>query len=213
MIEILPAILVKTCEELKQRVAEVEPFVNRFHLDIMDGVFVPNKTIQPGELKEFRTRLSSEAHLMVSNCTKYVNEFLGLEFDMIIVHKEPCSDHETLNIIDRVRGEGRRIGLAINPATPISAIEKYLDDIDTVLVMTVNPGYAGEDFDVSMLPKIRMLRELKGDLDIEVDGGIKVGTARLAAVAGANIFASCSGIYGFKDKQKMIELLKADALL
>lgn len=210
MIEIVPAVLVKTAEELRQRVKEVEPFVKRVQIDIMDGVFVPNKTVQPEDMKDFKTDLVKEAHLMVNDNEKYVEAFLDLGFDMIIVHYESCKD--VPGIIRKVKDRGKKIAIAINPPTPLSAIKDYLDDLDMVLIMTVNPGFSGQGFDPSVLTKIRELRSMKRDLDIEVDGGVKVGTVKLAAEAGANIFASCSGIYKFEDKEKAVENLKEDAL-
>jgi len=211
MIEIVPAVLVKTAVELKQRVKEVEPFVNRVQIDIMDGEFVPNKTIQPEDMKDFKTNLMKEAHLMVNDNEKYVEDFLNLGFDMIIVHYESCKDIP--GIIKKVKNRGKKIALAINPPTPLSAIKDYLDDLDMVLMMTVNPGFSGQGFDPSVLPKIRELRDMRKDLDIQVDGGIKVGTVRQAAEAGANIFASCSGIFKFEDKGKAVEALKRDAMM
>lgn len=209
MIEIVPAILVKTREELEQRFKEVEPYVDRIQIDIMDGKFVPNKTIQPEDMKDFKTNLVKEAHLMVNDNEKYVEDFLNLGFDLIIVHYESCKDIP--GIIKKVKERGKKIALAINPPTPLLVIKDYLNDLDMVLIMTVNPGFSGQGFDSSVLSKIRELRGMKRDLDIEVDGGIKVGTVKLAAKAGANIFASCSGIYKFEDKKKAIEALKNDA--
>lgn len=209
MIEIVPAILVKTREELEQRFKEVEPYVDRIQIDIMDGKFVPNKTIQPEDMKDFKTNLVKEAHLMVNDNEKYVEDFLNLGFDLIIVHYESCKDIP--GIIKKVKDRGKKIALAINPPTPLLVIKDYLNDLDMVLIMTVNPGFSGQGFDSSVLSKIRELRGMKRDLDIEVDGGIKVGTVKLAAKAGANIFASCSGIYKFEDKKKAIEALKNDA--
>jgi len=209
MIEIVPAILVKTPEELEQRFKEVEPYVDRIQIDIMDGKFVPNKTIQPEDMKDFKTNLVKEVHLMVNDNEKYVEDFLNLVFDLIIVHYESCKDIP--GIIKKVKDRGKKIALAINPPTPLSAIKDYLNDLDMVLIMTVNPGFSGQSFDSSVLSKIRKLRGMKRELDIEVDGGIKVGTAKLAAEVGANIFASCSGIYKFEDKKKAIEALKNDA--
>jgi ribulose-phosphate 3-epimerase len=207
-VEIVPAILVKTPEELEQRVREVEPYVSRLHIDIMDGKFVPNVTIQPKDIK-VKTSLTKEAHLMVEDNEKYAKDFLDLGFDVIIVHVESCKDAN--RIIRMVKEQGKRIALAFNPLTPLSAISDFLDDLDMVLVMSVNPGFSGQSFDPSVLSKIRELRSMKKDLDIEVDGGIKTGTARLVAEAGANILASCSGIFGQKDKRKAIELLEEEA--
>jgi len=208
-IEIVPAILEKTFEWIKKRVKEVEPFVNRVQIDIMDGEFVPNKTVQPEDMRNFKTDLMKEAHLMVNNNERYVEDFLNLDFDMIIVHYESCKDIP--GIIRKVKSRGKKIAIAINPPTPLSAIKDYLNDLDMVLIMTVNPGFSGQGFDPSVLPKIRKLRSMRRDLDIQVDGGVKVGTVKLAAEAGANIFASCSGIFKFEDKEKAVKALKNDA--
>jgi ribulose-phosphate 3-epimerase len=206
MIEIVPAILVKTPEELKQKLKEVEPYVNRVQIDIMDGKFVPNKTIQPEEIKSFKTNLIKEAHLMVEDNEKYVNDFLKMGFDMIIIHIESCKNVE--KIIKKVKGQGKKVALAINPPTPLSAIKKYLDDLDMVLIMTVNPGFSGQGFIPEVSFKIKELRQMKKDLDIEVDGGIKIENAKIVVEAGANILVSASGIYNFENKKEIIEKFK-----
>lgn len=211
MIEIVPAILVKTVDELNQRVKEVEPYVNRIQVDIMDGIFVPNKTIQPEDMKGFKTKLMKEAHLMVNDNEKYVDAFLDLGFDMIIVHHESCKDIP--GIIKKVKKRGKKIALAVNPPTPLSAIKDYLNNLDMVLIMTVNPGFSGQGFIQEVLPKIRELRRMKKNLDIEVDGGIKKENAKLVAEAGANILASASGIYSFENKKEAIDSLKKEAMM
>jgi len=210
MIEVGPAILVKSLRELEERLEEVEPYVKRAHIDIMDGKFVPNTTIQPEDMATFDTNLMKEAHLMVEDNEKYVEDFLNLGFDMIIVHIESCKDIS--GIIKKVKNRGKKIALAINPPTPLSAIKDYLDDLDMVLIMTVNPGFSGQGFIPEVLPKIRALRSIRKDLDIEVDGGIKLGTAKLVAEAGANILVSCSGIFKQEDKKKAIESMKKEAI-
>lgn len=211
MIEIVPAILVKNVEELKERVREVEPYVNRIQLDIMDGKFVPNVTIQPEDISSFKTKLMKEAHLMVEDNEKYVDDFLDLGFDMIIVHVESCK--YIPRIIKKVKARGKKIALAINPPTPLSAIKDYLDDLDMVLIMSVNPGFSGQGFLPEVLPKIKELRQMRKNLDIEVDGGIKPGNAKLVAEAGANILVSCSGVYGHENKKEAINLLKKEAMM
>jgi len=206
MIEIVPAILVKTPAELQQKLKEVEPYVNRVQIDIMDGKFVPNKTVQPEEMKSFKTKLIKEAHLMVEDNEKYVDEFLKLDFDMIIVHIESCKNVK--KIIKRVKEQGKKVALAINPPTPLSAIKNYLDDVDMVLIMTVNPGFSGQGFIPEVSSKIKELRQMKKDLDIEVDGGIKIENAKIVLEAGANILVSASGIYNFENKKEIIEKFK-----
>jgi len=210
MIEIVPAVLVKNLEELNQRVKEVEPFVNRIQIDIMDGKFVPNKTIQPEEMKSFRTKLIKEAHLMVEDNEKYVEDFLNLGFDIIIVHVESCKNIK--EIIKKVKSRGKKIALAVNPPTPLSSIKNVLNDLDMVLIMTVNPGFSGQGFMPEVLLKINELRRMKKSLDIEVDGGIKAENASLVVEAGANILVSASGIFGFEDKKEAIKLLKEQAI-
>ncbi len=210
MIEIVPAILVKTPEELKERVREVEPYVNRVQIDIMDGKFVPNKTIQPEDI-DLKTDLIKEAHLMVEDNERYVEDFLNLGFDMIIVHVESCKDKK--GIIKKVKDRGKKIALSLNPPTPLSSIEDVLDDLDMVLIMSVNPGFSGQGFIPDVLGKIRELREMRKDLDIEVDGGIKLGTAKLVAQAGANVLASASGIYKHGNVKEAIELMRKEAMM
>ena len=206
MIEIVPAILVKTPAELQQKLKEVEPYVNRVQIDIMDGKFVPNKTVQPEEMKSFKTKLIKEAHLMVEDNERYVDEFLKLDFDMIIVHIESCKNVK--KIIKKVKEQGKKVALAINPPTPLSAIKNYLDDVDMVLIMTVNPGFSGQGFIPEVSSKIKELRQMKKDLDIEVDGGIKIENAKIVLEAGANILVSASGIYNFENKKEIIEKFK-----
>jgi ribulose-phosphate 3-epimerase len=210
MIEIVPAILVKNIDELNQRVKEVESCVKRIQIDIMDGKFVPNKTIQPEDMKNFKTKLMKEVHLMVEDNEKYVDDFLKLGFDMIIIHYESCKDIP--GIIKKVKQKGKKIALAINSPTPLSAIKDYLDDLDMVLIMSVNPGFSGQGFIPEVLSKIKELRKMRKDLDIEVDGGIKLGTVKLVAEAGANIFVSYSGIYSCENKEEAVKALKKEAM-
>ena len=210
MIEIVPAILVKNMDELNQRVKEVESCVKRVQIDIMDGIFVPNKTIQPEDMKNFKTKLMKEVHLMVADNEKYIDDFLKLGFDMIIVHYESCKDIPRM--IKKVKERGKKIALAINPPTPLSAIKNYLDDLDMVLIMSVNPGFSGQGFLPDVLLKIKELRRMRRNLDIEVDGGIKLGTAKLVAESGANIIVSCSGIYSCENKKEAVDLLKKEAM-
>ncbi len=130
---------------------------------------------------------------------------------MIIVHYESCKDIP--GIIKKVKGRDKKVAIAINPPTPLSVIEEYLDDLDMVLIMSVNPGFSGQGFIPDVLGKIRKLREMRKDLDIEVDGGIKLGTAKLVAQAGANVLASASGIYKHGNVKEAIELMRKEAMM
>lgn len=197
-IEIIPTILVKSFSEVKQRIKQVENFVNWVQLDIMDGVFVDNETWnKPSDLKGFKTRVRLEAHLMIEKPEEVIDEWLEV-VDRVIVHYEA-----TNNI-----SEGKRIGLAINPETSIDVVKPFLNNLDLVLCMTVNPGWGGQEFQQGTLDKIKALRKLWPDGNIEVDGGINPETAKKTIKAGANLI--CAGTYIFKSKniKEAIEKLK-----
>ena len=197
-IEIIPTILVKTFDEVKEKIKQVENLVDWVQLDIMDGVFVDNKTWNnPSDLRGFKTRVKLEAHLMVEKPEEVINDWLKI-VDRVIVHYEAAN-----NI-----SEGKRIGLAINPETPIDVVKPFLNNLDLVLIMTVKPGWGGQKFQERTLDKIKALRKLWPDGNIEVDGGINAETAKKTIKAGANLICSGSYIFNSKDIKKAIETLK-----
>ncbi len=178
------------------------------HIDVMDGHFVPNITIGAPVVKAIRrcTDLDFDVHLMISDPLFYAEDFAKAGADIITFHPEsPAPVKET---IDRIRSLGCRVGLSIKPKSSTDILLPYLDMIDLVLVMTVEPGFGGQKFMADMLPKIRELRKLKPDMDISVDGGIDADTAPLAVEAGANILVSGSYLFRQEDMSGAIMRLK-----
>jgi len=205
-IKIAPSILSADFGKLNEEIASVEAYVDLLHVDVMDGHFVPNITIGAPVVSCIKTKLPLDCHLMIMNPEKYVEDFVKAGASSITVHQEACKDlHEVLTLIHSF---GVKAAVSINPATPVEMIEDVLDDVDMVLVMSVNPGFGGQKFIESVPEKIRALRKMKPDLDIQVDGGINAETAKLAAEAGANILVAGSYIFGAKDRKGAIDSLR-----
>jgi ribulose-phosphate 3-epimerase len=182
------------------------------HLDVMDGHFVPNITIGPGTVAAIRKRVTIplDVHLMISEPDKYIESFVEAGADILTVHAEALTHlHRTIQVI---RSRGIRAGVSINPATPLRDIETVLDEADLVLLMTVNPGFGGQRFIRSVLPKIAALRKIADTrgyaFDIEVDGGITLHSAREAAEAGATIIVAGTAIFGASDIAHAIKALR-----
>lgn len=204
MIKISPSILSADFTRLAEEVRALEDAgADYLHVDVMDGRFVPNITIGPFVVEALKraTRLPLDVHLMIVEPERYVEAFARAGSDVITVHAEASTHlHRT---VQAIRECGARAGVSINPATPVSAIEEIIDDVDLVLVMSVNPGFSGQTFIPSALRKIAAVRgliEARGlTVELEVDGGIKVSNIREAAAAGADVFVSGSGILGSDD--------------
>jgi ribulose-phosphate 3-epimerase len=201
MVVLVPSILSADFARLGQQVADATAGgADRLQVDVMDGRFVPNITVGPLVVEAVRrsTHLPIEAHLMIVEPERYLADFAQAGADLIIVHQEVSPHlHRTVEQIKRL---GKRAGVAINPATPLAAIQEILEDVDLVLVMTVDPGFGGQDFIRSMLAKIERLRGMLDGrglrCDIEVDGGIHAETAPLVVKAGANVLVAGSAVYG-----------------
>jgi len=199
-IEIVPSVLPADFSRLGQEVAALEQAgVDRIQWDVMDGRFVPNLTFGPDVIAACRAHaaVTFEAHLMVEEPDELASRYVDAGCEMLIVHAEACRHlHRTLA---HLRELGARPAVALNPATPVDAVEHVLDLVDMVLVMTVNPGFGGQDDIDTMEPKIAELRRLVldggHDVDIEVDGGIGPKTIQGAAEAGANILVAGSALY------------------
>jgi ribulose-phosphate 3-epimerase len=199
-IRIAPSILAADFARLGDQVAEAEKAgADRIHVDVMDGHFVPNISIGPVVVQSLRpiTKLPLETHLMIESPIRYLDAFAEAGADNIIVHQEGAINlHRT---VQHIRKLGKRAGVAINPATPAHVLDEILQDVDLVLVMTVNPGFGGQAFISTTLPKIGRVRELiervKPGCELEVDGGIDARTAPLTVKAGATVLVAGSAIF------------------
>ena len=194
-VRIAPSILAADFARLGEEIRAVDDAgADWIHVDVMDGHFVPNITIGPGVVKALRasTKLPFDVHLMIAPVDPYVPAFAEAGADIITVHPEAGPHlHRTVQLIKSL---GKKAGVALNPATPADAIDYVMDDIDLVLVMTVNPGFGGQGFIASQLEKIRQVREriaeTKRAIALEVDGGINAETAAQAVAAGADVLVA-----------------------
>ena len=210
-IKIVPSILSADQDKLQEEIKEIEAYSDLIQIDVMDNKFVPNETPGPEYLKKFETSVPLDVHLMVMEPTEeYMRKFIEinpkLKVNNITVHVEACEDvGKTLDIIKNL---GVKPGITLNPKTPLEKILPYVDKVEIVQFMTVEPGFSGQKFIPEVLPKIKTLREKYPELDIEIDGGINLETAPLAAEAGVNIFCASSYIFKAEDKVEAIKKLK-----
>ncbi len=215
-IRVAPSILSADFGRLAEEVRAAEAGgADWIHVDVMDGRFVPNITIGPVVVEAVRkvTRLPVDAHLMIVEPERYVEAFARAGADVVSVHAEVSPHlHRTLQAI---RAAGAKPAVALNPSTPLSAVEWVLGDCEMILLMTVNPGFGGQRYVEACTEKIRRLREMadaRGQaLEIEVDGGINVETVAQAAAAGANVFVAGTAVYGAKDYGAAISGLRDQA--
>ncbi|HKD75854.1 MAG TPA: ribulose-phosphate 3-epimerase, partial [Ktedonobacterales bacterium] len=201
---IVPSILSADFTRLGQQVAEVTAAgADRIQVDVMDGHFVPNISIGTLGVNAVKrsTTLPVEAHLMISDPTRYVDDFLRAGADVIIIHREVLTDPRLL--LSYIREHGAKAGLAVSPETAVDALVDLIDAADLFLIMTVHPGFGGQEFIVETLPKITQVRALLNqrglNSDIEVDGGIYPDTAGTALAAGANVFVAGTAIFDDPD--------------
>lgn len=200
--------------KLNEEIASVEKYVDMLHVDVMDGHFVPNLTFGAPVISCIKTDLPMDLHLMIEHPERYLEDFvkaattngLSQKDISITVHQEACVHLH--RVIQQIKALGVKAAVSINPATPMEMIREVLDDVDMVLVMSVNPGFGGQKFIETALNKISLLRTLKPNLDIEVDGGINAETAKKCIDAGANILVAGSYIFGAKDRKRAIESLR-----
>lgn len=213
MIKIAPSILASDFARLGEEVKDVEAAgADYIHVDVMDGHFVPNITIGAPIVRALRpvTSLPLDVHLMIENPDQYIEEFAEAGADILTVHAEACPHlHRTIQLI---KSKGVKAGVVINPATPVDAIKHVIEDVDLVLLMTVNPGFGGQAFIDRVLSKITETKQLADSLgispEIEVDGGVNAETARACIEAGATVLVAGSAIYGQPDRKAAIDQIR-----
>ncbi|MBQ9267046.1 MAG: ribulose-phosphate 3-epimerase [Clostridia bacterium] len=209
MVEIAASILAADEERLEEEIADViASGADAIHIDVMDGVFVNNTTDGEKMIKAAKenTEAFLDVHLMVENPLAYLEKFQ--EADRITFHMEAVNENEANEIIETLHQRGKKVGIAIKPNTKISALKKYLERIDMVLIMTVEPGFGGQKLIPETLEKVRKLRSKNASLAIEVDGGINLETSRDAIKAGANILVAGTAIFKHQNRREIIDRLR-----
>ncbi|WP_096189176.1 ribulose-phosphate 3-epimerase [Evansella halocellulosilytica] len=215
MIKIAPSILSADFSKLGDEIKDVENGgADYIHVDVMDGHFVPNITIGPLIVEAIRpvTTLPLDVHLMIENPDQYIPAFAKAGADIISVHAEASAHlHRTIHLIKET---GVKAGVVINPATPVDMIKHVIEDVDLILLMTVNPGFGGQSFIHAVLPKISQVRKLVDEsgksIDIEVDGGVNKETAKLCIDAGANVLVAGSAVYNQPNRKEAIETIRGN---
>lgn len=208
MVEVIPTIIAKDFDEIQEKIKKVEPYVDWVQLDVMDGQFVENTTWNnPADLKELETSLNLEVHLMIKEPEQYIDQWISSGVKRIIFHIESTS--KTKEIISQIKQANLGVGLAINPETSVDVIDQFIDQLDLVLVMTVNPGRGGQEFLKQSLGKIKQLRVKYKRVKIGVDGGINLETAPEVIQAGANLLASGTAIFKSDNIERTVNTLKS----
>lgn len=213
MVKIAPSILSADFSKLGDEIRNVEQGgADWIHVDVMDGHFVPNITIGPLIVEAIRpvTKLPLDVHLMIENPEQYIDAFAKAGADYITVHVETCTHlHRTIH---QIKEAGVKAGVVLNPATPVEMIQHVIEDVDMVLLMSVNPGFGGQKFIPSVLPKIKkvkeMANEMGSEIEIEVDGGVNEVTAKLCMEAGATVLVAGSAVFNKENRQEAIQKLR-----
>jgi ribulose-phosphate 3-epimerase len=220
MIKIAPSILSADFTKLGAEIEEIHAAgADYVHIDVMDGIFVPNISIGIPVVESIRrfTDMFLDVHLMIDRPHRYVGRFCRAGADLVCFHAEADQPQDILSAIDEIKAAGKKAALSIKPKTPASVLLPYLDKLDLVLVMTVEPGFGGQSFMADQLPKIRGLRALIDSLnpacELEVDGGIDVKTAPLVTDAGANVLVAGSAVFGKADRAAAIRDIRAAGAL
>ena len=209
-ITITPSILSADFSRLQEDIDSVADSADWLQVDVMDGHFVPNLSFGAPVLKWIKTKLPLDIHLMVSNPAQRIQEFLDLKVANITFHAEAVSStEEQKKLIEQIRAGGATAGIALNPETPLDTIGGIIEDIDLLLIMSVHPGFGGQEFIEHVLSQVQTARSAFPDLIIQMDGGINDTTAPKCIEAGANNLVSGSFIFGGKDRTMAIESLRS----
>ena len=213
--KIAPSILSADFAHLAEEIRKVEEAgADIIHVDVMDGHFVPNLTVGPLIVRAIRkvSQLPLDVHLMIANPDHYIPEFIKAGSDYLTVHVETCPHlHRT---IESIRENGVKAGVTLNPATPLSMVEPILPFVDLLLIMSVNPGFGGQSFISQMLEKIKgarqMINSIKPEIELEVDGGLKIENVGRVAAAGADIIVAGSAVFHSKDYKNTLEKMRKE---
>jgi len=214
MVKIAPSILLADFSKLGEEIKSVES-ADYLHIDVMDGVFVPNISIGLPVLESVRriTGMTLDIHLMITKPSRYIAQFANAGGDIIVFHVEAEAPENIMSAIEYIHKLDKKAGLSIKPDTPVGALLPYIEALDMVLVMTVEPGFGGQRFIAEMLPKISELRHIIDSrgiyCDIEVDGGLNLETAKLCIEAGANVLVAGNDIFCAPDRAERIAALRA----
>ncbi|WP_312159571.1 ribulose-phosphate 3-epimerase [Oscillibacter sp.] len=214
MIKISPSILSADFANLERDIRKIST-ADYVHVDVMDGVFVPNISIGLPVVKAIRpvTQQPLDVHLMIVEPGRYAGRFCDAGADIVTLHVEADTEENLLSAIDVIHAKGKRAGVVLKPATPVSAVLPYLERVELILVMTVEPGFGGQSFMTDQLDKIRaisaLINERNPACELEVDGGIGPDTYRACVDAGANVLVAGSAVYGAEDIPARIQLLRS----
>ena len=214
MIKISPSILSADFANLQRDIERIAT-ADYVHVDVMDGLFVPNITIGIPVVKSIRptTTLPLDVHLMIDRPVRYVSDFCDAGADIVTVHVEADSEEGTHEALRRIHAKGKKAGIVLKPKTPASAVLPFINEVEMILVMTVEPGFGGQKFMADMMPKVKQLREWMDDINpdclIEVDGGVDANTHSICKENGAEVLVAGSAYFGNADRAGFVKLVQS----